>query len=234
MKYSSILFDLDGTLLPMDNDEFTKGYLGLLSAHLAPRGYKSEELIGAMWRGVAAMVTNDGSCLNGDRFWKVFSGLIGEHVYDDIPFFDEFYSNEFYSAASFCQPTPLAKAAVDVARAKADKVVLATNPFFPAVAVESRLTWAGLKTDDFDLITHYGNSRYCKPSTEYYTEIAKELSVGPSECLMIGNNAKEDILASQKAGMSAFLLTDCLICEGELPDCPRGSFEELLEFLRKL
>lgn len=32
----AILFDLDGTLLPMDQDEFTKGYFNLLAAKLAP------------------------------------------------------------------------------------------------------------------------------------------------------------------------------------------------------
>ena len=30
-KYEAILFDLDGTLLPMDNDLFIKTYLGLLA-----------------------------------------------------------------------------------------------------------------------------------------------------------------------------------------------------------
>jgi len=30
------------------------------------------------------------------------------------------------------------------------------------------------------------------------------------------------------------LITDCLIAQGELPDCPRGSFEELLSFLKAL
>ena len=34
MKITSVLFDLDGTLLPMDNDEFTKGYFKLLAAKL--------------------------------------------------------------------------------------------------------------------------------------------------------------------------------------------------------
>lgn len=36
MKLTTVLFDLDGTLLPMDNDEFTKGYFKLLAAKLAP------------------------------------------------------------------------------------------------------------------------------------------------------------------------------------------------------
>lgn len=35
-KLTTILFDLDGTLLPMDNDAFTRGYFKLLAARLAP------------------------------------------------------------------------------------------------------------------------------------------------------------------------------------------------------
>ena len=34
MKLTTILFDLDGTLLPMDNDEFTRGYFKLLAAKM--------------------------------------------------------------------------------------------------------------------------------------------------------------------------------------------------------
>ena len=40
MEIKNVLFDLDGTLLPMDMEEFTNGYFGLLTQKLAPRGYK--------------------------------------------------------------------------------------------------------------------------------------------------------------------------------------------------
>ena len=39
MKQKTVLFDLDGTLLPMDQDAFTKGYFTLLVQKLAPHGY---------------------------------------------------------------------------------------------------------------------------------------------------------------------------------------------------
>ena len=38
MALTTILFDLDGTLLPMDNDVFVKTYFGLLAKTLAPHG----------------------------------------------------------------------------------------------------------------------------------------------------------------------------------------------------
>ncbi len=112
-------------------------------------------------------------------------------------------------------------------------MILATNPFFPRVAVHSRLLWAGISPEEFDYITDYDNSTYCKPNPAYYREILSQFELSPSSCLMIGNNADEDILAAAEAGLSTFLLTDCLIAEGELPDTPKGSFDDLLAFLKQ-
>ena len=35
----TILFDLDGTLLPMDQDAFVKYYMGLFAQKMAPHGF---------------------------------------------------------------------------------------------------------------------------------------------------------------------------------------------------
>ena len=56
----NILFDLDGTLLPMDMEKFTQGYFKRLVAKAAPRGYEPEQLIKSVWAGTAAMVKNNG------------------------------------------------------------------------------------------------------------------------------------------------------------------------------
>ena len=231
MKFDAILFDLDGTLLPMDYDEFTAGYFGLLARAVAPLGYTKDSLISAMWKGVAAMMKNDGTMPNADRFWQVFASMIGEHIYADIPKFDDFYRHSFHNAKAFTQPTPSAAKAVALARECSEKVVLATNPLFPRVAVEARLEWAGISPDSFELITDYENSSFCKPNPAYFIEILDKIGADPKKCLMIGNNADEDIAAAQAAGISTFLITDCLIASGEIPSTPKGSFEELFAFL---
>jgi FMN phosphatase YigB (HAD superfamily) len=88
----AILFDLDGTLLPMDNDEFIKGYLGLIAKVAIPWGYTSpEETVAALWEGVAAMVKNNGEMSNYDAFWKRFEEFLGRDCSEDIPKFDKFY-----------------------------------------------------------------------------------------------------------------------------------------------
>lgn len=231
MKYKAILFDMDGTLLPMDNDEFTRGYFGLLIGAVGHFGYNKDNLIPAMWKGVEAMVRNDGSVNNEARFWQVFEKIFGKEVYEQIPTFDAFYKSGFHKAKALTKPTPLAKRAVTAAHSAAERVAVATNPLFPAVAIDARLSWADLSSADFDLVTTYENSHFCKPNPKYYLEICEKLGVEPKDCLMVGNNTKEDIWAADKIGMDTYLVTDCLIDEDDCPDCKRGSFLELCEFL---
>ncbi len=234
MQYKAILFDLDGTLLPMDYDEFSKGYFHLLSKVVAPYGYEKEPFLSAMMQGVASMVKNNGEVPNCDRFWETFSGLLDTKIYDLIPVFDDFYETDFNKTASLTQPNPLAKEAVRIAGEKAEAVVLATNPLFPISAVTSRLSWLGLIPEDFDLVTDYENSAFCKPNPAYFVEITETLNIAPEDCLMVGNNVVEDILPAQKLGLGTFLVTDCLIAEAPLPDCPQGSFSDLIQFLKSL
>ena len=91
MSITTVLFDLDGTLLPMDNDVFTKVYFKLLVQKLAPYGYEQQELIDAIWSDTAAMIKNNGIQTNYNVFWKAFAATLGERVYDAKSVFDEFY-----------------------------------------------------------------------------------------------------------------------------------------------
>ena len=129
---------------------------------------------------------------------------------------------------------PQAAEAVKRAKALGFRTVLATNPIFPAVATESRVRWAGLQPEDFALITTYEDTRHCKPNPDYYRDILERLRLSPEECLMVGNDATED-LAAASAGLEVFLLTDCLINrEGkDLTPYPHGGFEELLAYLER-
>ena len=115
------------------------------------------------------------------------------------------------------------------------RVALATNPLFPAVATLSRIQWAGLNPEDFELVTTYENSRFCKPNPDYYREILGKLKLDGEECLMVGNDVGEDMIA-RRLGMKVFLLTDCLINKdnADISQFPNGSFPELLHYIRSL
>ena len=95
MELTTVLFDLDGTLLPIDQEVFTRTYFKLLAAKLAPLGYEPGKLVDSIWAGTAAMVKNDGSCLNEEAFWQVFAGIYGQEALKDRGVIDSFYTQEF-------------------------------------------------------------------------------------------------------------------------------------------
>ena len=102
---TTVLFDLDGTLLPMDNDEFTRYYFNLLAKKMAAHGFEPEELIKGIWIGKEAMVNNDGSKSNEEAFWEGFTTIFGSKVRELESEFLEFYKNEFNEAKVICSPT---------------------------------------------------------------------------------------------------------------------------------
>ena len=232
MDINTILFDLDGTLLPMDQEKFVNVYFKMLAAKLVPYGYEPQQLINAILAGIEAMIKNDGSQLNEDAFWKRFVDIYGDKVLADKPVFEDFYKNEFKDARLFCGFNPKAAETVRSLKDKGYRVVLATNPLFPSIATESRIRWAGLEPSEFDLYTTYENTSYCKPNLDYYRDILKRFNCRPEECLMVGNDVGEDMVV-EALGMQAFLLTDCLINtqKKDITAYLHGSFEQLLSML---
>lgn len=228
----TVLFDLDGTLLPMDQEAFIKAYLGLMTAYMEPYGYEPKKLAKTIWDGTGAMVMNNGMKTNEEVFWDLFRSVYGPRAEDDQPLFEEFYATEFGKARTSCGFHSGAAEIVGMLKQKGIRCVLATNPLFPKVATYQRIRWAGLDPADFELVTTYENSRFCKPNPKYYREILGKIGKEPSECLMVGNDAREDTVPGEM-GMQVFLLTDCLLhAEGrDISRFPQGGFEELKAFL---
>ena len=227
-----ILFDLDGTLLPMDQEVFTKDYFKRLAAKLLPHGYQADQLVDGIWAGTAAMVKNDGTCTNEEAFWRRFVQIFGEKALADKPIFDEYYRVEFQQVAEVCGCSAEAKATIEELKKRGYRIALATNPIFPAIATESRIRWAGLEPEEFELYTTYENTCYCKPNPDYYRDLLQRLDCQAEECLMIGNDVEEDMIA-ESIGMKVFLLTDCMINkkERDISVFPHGGFKDLLQYL---
>ena len=231
----AIFFDLDGTLLPMDQDKFVNAYMTLLAKKASKYGYESDLLIKTIWQGTKKMLANDGSKKNEEIFWDVFTLVYGKEALKDKNIFDEFYYNEFQLAKDRCGYNKLAKEVVDKVKEKGYKLVLATNPVFPAVATESRIKWAGVNPNDFDIYTTYENSYHSKPNLEYYKDLLRLIDCDANECVMIGNDVDEDMIA-ESLGMDTFLLTDCLINKSnkDISGFKQGNFDELLKYIENL
>lgn len=235
MQLKAVLFDLDGTLLPMNQDKFTNGYLGLLAKKLFPLGYSSKELVDAIWSGTAEMVKNDGSASNETVFWRKFTDTLGERALRDKPVIEEFFQCEFDNAKVFCGYDAKAAKAVQDVKSMGLRIALASNPLFPMTAMEIRIRWAGLEPEDFELVTAFENIGVSKPNPMYYSEIARRLRLAPEECLMVGNDVEED-MAARDCGMDVFLLTNDLINRKRrnISVYPRGSFQSLCEYIRDM
>ena len=232
---TAILFDLDGTLLPMDQDKFVKSYIGRMARKLAPHGYDPELLTAGLWKGTGAMVKNTGEKTNEEVFWNVFNAVLGKDCRIDDEKFMDYYRNEFQLVAQDCGYDPRAAETIREIKSLGFRVALATNPLFPSIATCSRAKWAGLNPDDFEIITTYENSRHSKPNPDYYRDVLATLDLKPENCVMVGNDVQEDMVA-QTLGMKVFLLTDSLINRtGEdISRYPHGSFGDLMHFIREL
>lgn len=234
-KIKMVLFDLDGTLLPMEQETFTKAYFKSLAEKLVPLGLEPQELIQAIWTGIGAMVRNDNSKLNEEVFWSSFQAcFVGKQV-PERTMLEDYYRVEFQKVADVCGFHPAARQTLELLRDRGYRTVLATNPIFPAIATESRVRWAGLDPSMFELITTYENSGYCKPNPQYYADILEKMGCTAEECLMVGNDVEEDMIA-RTLGMQVFLLTDCLINKKnvDISVYPHGGFEELNKLINSL
>lgn len=228
----AVLFDLDGTLLPMDQDIFIKTYFGGISKHLIQYGYEPEKLINGIWSATNSVIKNDGKLSNEEMFWSKFSELYDRDVRADEPYFEEFYVKHFDKIREVCGSNEKSRSTVAKIREMGLVTALATNPVFPRIATEKRMAWVDLLPEDFALFTTYENSHYCKPNPKYYLEIAEKLGLSPEGCLMVGNDISEDMVAKD-IGMKVFLLPMCLINkEGkDINEYPHGDFEDLLEYI---
>lgn len=235
MSIKAVLFDLDGTLLPMDQDTFIKAYLGGMAKKLAPHGYNPEVLVKAVYAGMKAMTTNDGSNTNEVAFWNAFTSILGEKVREDMPIFDDFYRNEFQDVKNICGFLPEAATIVRKIKGMGYRVALATTPMFPSIATESRIRWAGLELDDFEIFTTYEHYHFCKPNLNYYKELIEKMGLQPEECLMVGNDVGEDMV-TEELGMRVFLLPADLInkVEKDISQYPQGDLTDLLKFVEGL
>jgi HAD superfamily hydrolase (TIGR01509 family) len=229
------LFDLDGTLLPLDTESFVRIYLkelaGKVKHLIAP-----DQLIQTIWEATEAMMkSGDGTRTNEQIFEREFlkrSGLDREIIW---PLFNQFYEQDFPKLSKYTKVSPLSRKVVQAAVDQGYKVVVATNPVFPKAAIMERLKWAGIDDLPFQWVTVYEEAHYCKPNPEYYLEVAARIGVRPEECVMIGNDMQEDMVASTTGMKTFYLKSEYQIDRGKptYPVDDAGDLQSLLESIQQ-
>lgn len=228
---NAVLFDLDGTLLDIDLDSFLRRYFGALGPVLSRvTGLDTGSALEALKAATDAMLAPHQDKTNQQAFDEAFRTLTGVDLSTPQArsAIEEFYRETFPGLQDEHGPMRDAVRCVAAARDAGLKVALATNPIFPMAAVIERMRWAGLNPDEFDVITSYEACLACKPRDEYFSGIAEELRVAPSECLMVGDDPDLD-LSAQAVGMRTFYVG---FGEPALLDM-RGTLSQLCESIER-
>ena len=231
----TILFDLDGTLLPINHKGFEKEYFKILSKKIISYGYESEAFLEIIKCGVNDMINNTGLKSNEGIFWDRFDDFFGRNNVRYKMLFDEFYQNDFDKLKDLCEHNLKVSTIINLLKSRGHNMVIASNPVFPMIAQNKRIMWANLDYNDFIYITSYENSNYCKPNLAYYKQILQKIRRKASDCVMVGNNVDEDMIAEQ-LGMKTFLVTDFLINNSnkDISNYNKGDFEDFKEYITSL
>ncbi|MGI6358901.1 MAG: HAD family hydrolase [Bacillota bacterium] len=230
-----ILFDLDGTLLPMDTDYFLDQYLRLISAkfaHLVPPKLMVKQIMASSY---ATIGNAESGRTNEEKFMADFLPKIGREAAEMQPLFDRFYVEHFPALVEHVHPSPLARELVQAALDQGYRIVLATNPIFPLKAVEHRLAWAGVADLPWEYISCLETSHFCKPNPAYFAEVLEQIGAEASDCIHFGNDLDED-MAACKIGIPVVIVEDYLINRHQrsFQGCLyHGSLAETAKWLRQ-
>lgn len=232
---NTILFDLDGTLLPLNNELFETEYFKMLSRKLI-HVLSPDETVKYIWEATLEMIINNESYrTNKDVFMGRFNELTGQDMDEMNNVFMEFYRNEYRALGKLFTPSRFAIDSVIELKQRGYTLVVATNPLFPMEAIHQRIEWAGLEPKDFVLITSFEEMHFCKPNPNYYAEILSRIGKKAEECMMVGNDVEEDLVAGT-LGIKTYLIEDNILNKKGLKWKAdfSGSYEDFYKFVRSL
>ena len=230
----AFLFDLDGTLLPMDIDQFMHLYfqeMSKLFTNLLPK----KELVEHVMTATGAMIQDTSDTTNEMVFMKTYEQLIGNDLNEHQALWNIFYDTSYDLVQSSTKQSPQIIKAISLLKEKGYQLIIITNPLFPSKAIQKRVEWAGLSTDDFDYITSFEKNTYCKPQIGIYNEVLSTMNLEPSDCMMVGNDVQEDMIAGH-LGIKTYLLKDHLLnrSDDNYQVDHEGFYDDFLAFVKAL
>lgn len=233
-KLNTILFDLDGTLLPLDMILFEKIYFEELAKDFSDI-ISPKELAKNIWSSTKIMVENTEYRTNEEIFMADFTTRMNMELPILQKRFENFYDTSFLKIKEYALDIQCIRESVKILESKGYTVVLATNPLFPEKAIHHRIRWAGFEPGDFSYISTFEKNHYCKPQLKYYEEILEDIKKKPEDCLMVGNDVQEDLVA-KKLGIKTYLITNNILhrTDEEIISDYIGEYEGFYEFVKAL
>lgn len=207
MKTPTILLDLDNTLLGNRMSDFLPPYFAALATCLQ-KFVDGRNLQQLMMASVQVMQANqDPAVTNMAAFMADFCQRIGQPAEALEPVLETFYREVYPTLQAYTTYRPEAPQVVRRLLADGCAVVIATNPLFPATAIEQRLRWAGVGDLPYALVTTMENSHFSKPDPRYYEEILTKVAAIPETTWMVGDDLKNDIAPAHALGMKTWWIT---------------------------
>jgi FMN phosphatase YigB (HAD superfamily) len=198
----AVLFDLDGTLLDIDLADFLRKYFESLGTMIATH-FPDGDVMRAILDATSAMQQPHPGRTNREVFDAVFLARTGHDLDASWEVFESFYLERFPLLGEGYGPAKGARRVVETALELGLDVVVATQPIFPRIAIEHRLTWAGLSDLGLERLTTYEIMHACKPLPDYFREAAAMAGHEPAQCLMVGDDRALDMPAAD-VGMRTF------------------------------
>jgi FMN phosphatase YigB (HAD superfamily) len=203
-RVGTVLWDLDGTLVGLRYRTFNllmpllaaKALRDIVPPRRFPRVFKEV---------IAGLRQNTTGRTNYEHLVHLLSHRTGAAPEAVETRFRHLTTVEFPRLRWCFSPVPPAVEIVAGLARHGRAQVVATNPLWPEGTVTDRLAWAGLDSGHFAFIASGENMSRSKPSIEYYEELLERLGTSPADCVMIGNDAKNDPPAT-RLGIPVFLL----------------------------
>ncbi len=206
----AVLLDLDETLIVNPDEAFAAGFVQLIDEALAPR--LSVETLRPALRLMMQRLTVERTQIISNL--QLIHETLAESAQQPINLvreaFEAFYTQDYPALQRLVSPVDGAQMLIDCLIHQQVAVVIATNPVYPATAIQQRITWGALDASHAALITDAGAMHFAKPDPAYYAEIIARIGVEPDEAVVIGDHPINDIAAARQAGLHALQIDPSL------------------------
>jgi FMN phosphatase YigB (HAD superfamily) len=202
----TLLFDLDDTLLDTNLEAFIPAYFQAFSQHMAGH-VSSDVMLRALIAGTHLMSeSEDPSRTLQEVFENYFYPKLGIAKDDLVDVIEQFYNDVFPTIGSHTNRRPEAVALIEWASSRGYRIAIATDPLFPLKATRHRLRWAGFDPEQFEIISSCESFHFSKTHPAYYAEVLGRLGWPDGPVLMVGNDARRDIIPAHRLGLKTYFI----------------------------
>jgi len=190
----NFVFDLDGTLIFEDTAKLYNIYFTNISKRFHKKfGIDPEFFTKSMYKTMKQMESEDGSKSIGQAFNEYLSSLTNISIPDIEKEFELFYNDEYDEILVALNKIPVMNNAVKLLKAKGHKLIVATDPFLPKLAVDKKISQCDLNCGDFDFISYNSNCNFVKGNESFFKSLFQKQNLSPADTIVVGNTIPTDI-----------------------------------------